>query len=234
MGRIRPRSMGWAWPGPKPNGLVTVHQHSNQPLDHLLQNVNYSRSACKCRQGLSKETTGQREVTWGGGGAIVAVEGLRWPAVLLLRWRDCGGRRSCSFFFLSLLCFFVLFCFFFFFFSVFSLHSSLSLFFFSSVLLLSFFFFFPFYSFFLSQFSSFLCSLVSLFFSLCSAPTCAPSLCLFFLFFPLVSPVFIGEKQGRERETGAATVLPPQTAQGVRPLHSSTTWQASGLCRCLF
>ena len=28
---------------------------------------------------------------------------------------------------------------------------------------------------------------------------------------------------------GVTIVLPPQTTQGVRPLHSSTTWQASGL-----
>jgi len=133
MGRTRPRSVGWAWPGPEPNGLVTVHQHSNQPLDHLLQNVNYSCSACKCKQGLSKETTGQQEVTWGGdGSSVVAVEGLRWPAELLLLLP------------LPPL-FFVLFCFFFFFFfsSVFSLYSSLSIFFFASVLLLSFFFFPP-------------------------------------------------------------------------------------------
>jgi len=47
--------MGWAKLGPKPNGLVTVYKHSNQPPHHLLQNVNYSRSACKCRQGAEQE-----------------------------------------------------------------------------------------------------------------------------------------------------------------------------------
>jgi hypothetical protein len=55
--------------------------------------VNYSRSACKCRQGLSKKkqtgATGgylgwRRGGAAGGGSGVVAMEGLRWPAELLL------------------------------------------------------------------------------------------------------------------------------------------------------
>ena len=70
----------------------------------------------------------------------------------------------------------------------------------------------------------------------------SPLFCLFFflallfcfslllLCFP---PLYLQVNRGG-REVGVATVLPPQTAQGVRPLHSSTTWQANGLCRHLF
>jgi len=214
MGRTRPRSVGWAWPGPKPNGLVTVHQHSNQPLHHLLQNVNYSRSACKCRQGLSKRK--QNGAAWGYLGR------RRCGAVLLLsRWRDCGGRRSCSFFFLSLLFFFL----FFFSFGLQTILPLLLFFFFFrsspfsprllfSSVLFSRFFFFPF----------FLCfpSLLPLFFFF------SFSLSVFSFFFPPfffvspVSPVFIGEKR-------RPTPLPSQWRKGVgwtgRPLFSrpSTT-----------
>jgi hypothetical protein len=55
--------------------------------------VNYSHSACKCRQGLSKKkqtgATGgylgwRRGGAAGGGSGVVAMEGLRWPAELLL------------------------------------------------------------------------------------------------------------------------------------------------------
>jgi len=70
-----------------------VYKHSNQPPHHLLQNVNYSRSACKCRQGLSKRKQNgaargylgwRRGGAAGGGGVVVAVEGLRWPVGLLI------------------------------------------------------------------------------------------------------------------------------------------------------
>jgi hypothetical protein len=47
VGRTLPKSVGWAGLGLKLKGLVTVHKHSYQTLPHLLQNVNYSRSACK-------------------------------------------------------------------------------------------------------------------------------------------------------------------------------------------
>jgi len=96
---------------------------------------------------------GQQEVTWGGVEAVLLV-----AAVVLLRWRDCGGGQSFSFLFLSLLCFFFFFPFcsfflsrfspllcslvslFFFFFSVFfllSLSLTLFFFFFSNLLFLS-------------------------------------------------------------------------------------------------
>jgi hypothetical protein len=55
VGWTRPKSVGGAGLGPKLKGLVTVHKHSNQPLPHLLQNVNYSHSTCKWRQGQSKK-----------------------------------------------------------------------------------------------------------------------------------------------------------------------------------
>jgi hypothetical protein len=70
-----------------------VFKDSNQPPHHLLQNVNYSRSACKCRQGLSKRKQNgavegylgwRRGGVASGGGVVVVMEGLRWPARLLL------------------------------------------------------------------------------------------------------------------------------------------------------
>ena len=80
--------------------------------------------------------------------------------------------------------------------------------------------FFSFYFAFSLLFSSLSLLFSSLFLSL--------GFVLFLLFLSSLSPVFIGEKRGRDMAR-AATVLPPRTAQGVCPLHSSTTWQASGL-----
>jgi len=84
----------WVGPDPAQNQKSwLLCTHSNQPPHHLLQNVNYSRSACKCRQGLSKKkqtgATGgylgwRRGGAAGGGSGVVAMEGLRWPAELLL------------------------------------------------------------------------------------------------------------------------------------------------------
>ena len=70
-----------------------MYNHRNQPPYHLQQNVNNSRSACKCRQGLSKRKQNgaargylgwRRGGAAGGGGVVVAVEGLRWPVGLLI------------------------------------------------------------------------------------------------------------------------------------------------------
>jgi len=53
-----------------------VHKHSNQPLPHLLQNVNYSRSACKWRQGRSKKKINRAAGgTWGWCSLSVAISG---------------------------------------------------------------------------------------------------------------------------------------------------------------
>jgi hypothetical protein len=70
-----------------------VYKHSNQLPHHLLQNVNYSCSACKSRQGLSKRKQNgaargylgwRRGGAAGGSSVVVTVEGLQWPAGLLL------------------------------------------------------------------------------------------------------------------------------------------------------
>ena len=195
----------WVGPDPAQNQMGwLLCTHSNQPPHHLLQNVNYSCSACKCRQGWARRNkTGQQEVTWGG---IEAV--LLTAAVLLSRWRDCGGRQSFSFLFLSLLCFF-----FFFFLSVFKPFSLLlffSLFFCSfgplpSSFLFSFFFV-------LSALSLLPSSSLLLLFFLCFFFSLSLSF-LFFLppspfFVSPFSPLLIGEKR-------RSTPLPSQWCRGV-------------------
>ena len=136
---------------------------------------------------------GQQEVTWGGVEAVLLV-----AAVVLLRWRDCGGRQSFSFLFLSLLCFFFFFPFCSFFLSRFSplLCSLVSL-------------FFSFSLFFSCSLSLLLC-FSSFFLTFCFSP--AP-----FFFVSPCSPVFIREKR-------RSTPLPSQWHRGVgwtgRPLFS--------------
>ena len=96
MGQTWPKCMGWAglgWadgPAQSPNGLVTVHQHSTSPRCILQQNVNYSRSACKCKAGQQeKKMIREQEGPRGGVEAVLA------EAVLLSRWFQ---RRSFSLF----------------------------------------------------------------------------------------------------------------------------------------
>jgi len=217
MGRTRPRSVGWASPGPKPNGLVTVHQHSNQPLHHLLQNVNYSRSACKCRQGLSKRKQN------GAAGGYLGRQRCGAVRCCWRRWCCCRGggtavaggvapsSSSPSSFFFSSFFLSVFRPFSRFFFSFFSFGPLPSPLVFSSPLFFSLiFFFFPF----------FLCfpSLLPLFFSFLSLSR------FFRSFFPLffrvscLPCIYRGEKETytpaqsmaqRCRVDGAATVQPP-------------------------
>ena len=64
----------------------------------LQQNVNYSRSACKCKAGQQeKKLIREQEGTWGGVEAVLLTE-----AVLLSRWFQ---RRSSFFLFLSVFSF---------------------------------------------------------------------------------------------------------------------------------
>jgi len=113
----RCRSVGWAIPGPKPNGLVIVCKHSNQPTIICCRKWINSRSAYKYRQWLSKE---ERDRAAGGYLGVASRRSC---------WRQRhGGRRFALFFFslpfvfrsflLLLLSFFL---------SVFSLYSALSL-----------------------------------------------------------------------------------------------------------
>ena len=150
MGQTRPKCMGWAgqahlhglgWrPNPSPNGLVTVHQHSNQPTLHFAAERELFTFCMQVQGGAAGEENDQgaggylgrrRGGSAGGGGAAVAVV----PTAVLL------FPLSLCFFFSSLLCrfsfFFLLFCFF----SFVSLVSLLS--FYRSILpLLPLFFFF--------------------------------------------------------------------------------------------
>ena len=130
MGQTRPKCMGWAgqahlhglgWrPSPSPNGLVTVHQHSNQPTLHFAAERELFTFCMQVQGGAAGEENDQgaggylgrrRGGSAGGGGAAVAVV----PTAVLL------FPLSLCFFFSSLLCrfsfFFLLFCFFFFCFS---------------------------------------------------------------------------------------------------------------------
>ena len=135
--------LGRPGPAQAQRGWLLCISTVTNPRCILQQNVNYSRSACKCKAGQQeKKMIREQEGTWGGVEAVLLAE-----AVLLSRWFQ---RRSSFFLFLSvfffssLLCrfsfFFLLFCFF----SFVSLVSLLS--FYRSILpLLPFFsFFFPF------------------------------------------------------------------------------------------
>ena len=125
MGQTRPKCMGWAgqahlhglgWrPSPSPNGLVTVHQHSNQPTLHFAAERELFTFCMQVQGGAAGEENDQgaggylgrrRGGSAGGGGAAVAVV----PTAVLL------FPLSLCFFFSSLLCrfsfFFLLFCFF--------------------------------------------------------------------------------------------------------------------------
>jgi hypothetical protein len=138
---------------------------------------------------------GQQEVTWGGIEAVLLV-----AAVVLLRWRDCGGRQSFSFLFL-----FLSFLYFFFFFPFCSFLLSR----FSPLLCSLVSLFFSFSLFFSCSLSLLLC-FSSFFLTFCFSP--AP-----FFFVSPFSPVFIREKR-------RSTPLPSQWHRGVgwtgRPLFS--------------
>jgi hypothetical protein len=129
---------------------------------------------------------GQQEVTWGGVEAVLLV-----AAVVLLRWRDCGGRQSFSFLFL-----FLSFLYFFFFFPFCSFFLSR----FSPLLCSLVSLFFSFSLFFSCSLSLLLC-FSSFFLTFCFSP--AP-----FFFVSPFSPVFIREKR-------RSTPLPSQWHRGV-------------------
>jgi hypothetical protein len=135
--------------------------------------------------------TEQKETKWGSRRLLGAA------AVLLSRWRDCGGRRSCSFFFLSLLCFFSSFFFglqtilplLLFFFFLFFLCSPFSPRLLFSSVLFSRFFFFPVSLFSFSSSSIFFLSLsLSLSFSFFFLP-------LSFLCVSFLPCIYMGEKE---------------------------------------
>jgi len=78
MGWTRLRSVSWAWPGPKPNGLVTMYKHSNQP-PYQLQNVKglqdgNKRGSRRLPGVASRRCCWQRRCCCHGGG-IAAADG---------------------------------------------------------------------------------------------------------------------------------------------------------------
>ena len=92
MGQTRPKCMGWVgqahlhglgWrPSPSPNGLVTVHQHSNQPTLHFAAERELFTFCMQVQAGAAEEENDRgaggylgrrRGGSAGGGGAAVAV-----------------------------------------------------------------------------------------------------------------------------------------------------------------